>query len=100
MVHSSEISCLSHSFAETIVTHPKSILRNGRRFLFLTGQFMETYLTFYTGITKSEISACLHNLFLSLCKVLFLTSFGREYCEQLEMNFGKLREVYLKKLVI
>jgi len=100
MVHSSEISCLSHSFVETIVANPRSISKNWRRFLFLTDQYTQTYLTFYIGITKREIRACIHNLFFSLCKVLFLTSFCRKYCEKLEMNFRKMREVYLKNILI
>ena len=100
MVHSSEISCLSHIFIETIVANPTSILRTWRRFLFPKGSSTKTSLTFYTGITKREISACIHNLFFSLCKVLFLTSFSREYCEQLEMHFGTLGEVYLKSIPI
>ena len=68
--------------------------------MFLTGQSTKTYLTIYTGITKREISACLHNLFFSLCKVLFLTYLCREYCEQKKLHFGKLREVYLNNILI
>ena len=78
MVYSSEISSLSHSFAETILVNTRSIFRKWRRFFFLKGQSTKTYLTFYTCITKSEISACLHSLCFSLCKVLFLTSFFAE----------------------
>ena len=68
--------------------------------MFLIGQATKTYLTFYTSITKWEISACLHSLCFSLCKVLFLTLFCREYCEHMEMNFGKLRELYLNSILI
>ena len=100
MVHSLEISCLSYSFSKTIVENPRSILRNWRRFLFLTDKYTKTYLTFQTCITKREISSCLHGLLFNLCKVLFLTSFSREYSEHMEMNFGKLREAYLKNILI
>ena len=71
MVHSLEISYLSHSFLDIIVAHPTSILRKWRSFLFLKSQYTKTYLTFYIGITKREISACRHNLFFGLRKVLF-----------------------------
>ena len=67
--------------------------------MFLTGSYRGKSLTFYIGITKREISACLHSLFFSLCKVLFLTSFCREYCEPLEV-FWKLREFYLNNILI
>jgi len=88
MVHFPEISCLSHNCAETIVANRRCILRNWRRFMFLNVQYTKTYLTFYTGITKRDINAYLHSLFFTLCKILFLTSFFREYCEHMEMNFG------------
>lgn len=100
MVHSSEISYLSHSFVEITVSNQRCISRNWRRFVFLIGHSTKTFLNVYTGITKRDLSACLHILSFSSCKVLFLTSFSREYCEQLEMNFGKLREVYLGKIPI
>lgn len=100
MVHSSKISYLSHSFAETIGANPRRISRNWRRFLFLTGHSTKNSFTFYTNITKREINVCLHNLFFSLYKVMFLTSFCREYSEKMEMNFGKLRETYLKNIPI
>jgi len=100
MVHSLEISCLSHSFSKTSSTNTRWILWNQRRFVFLRGWSTKTYLTFYTGITKCEISSCLHRLFLELCKVLFLTSFCREYCEQMEPNFWNLIEVYLPTILI
>lgn len=100
MVHSLEISCLSHSFSKTIVANPRIISRSWKRFVFLTRRATKTYFTFYTSITKSDISACLHSLFFSLCKILFFTSFCREYCEQLEMNFGKLIDVYFKNILI
>ena len=75
------------------------ILRNGR-FAFLKGKPTKTYLTFYTGITKSEISAYFHSLFFGLCKVLFQSPFYREYWEQLELNFGNPREDYFMNVVI
>ena len=100
MVESSKISYLSHSFAETTVTNLRCILKNWRKFLFLTGQSTKSYLTFYIGITKREIIACIHSLFFSLCIVLFLTSICREYCEQLERHFGNRRDVYLKSIPV
>ena len=84
------------------MANPRWMLQNWRRFVFLKGLSTKTYLMFYTGITKREISTCLHNLFFGLCKVLFLTSFCREYCEQVELNFGKIRrfisKTYLSKI--
>ena len=100
MVHFPEISSLSHNFTETVVANLRWILRNWRRFVFLKGQYTKTYLTFYIGVTKREINAYLHCLFFGLCKVLFLTSFCREYCEKMELNFGKLKEFYLNNILI
>lgn len=100
MLHFLEIPCLSHSFAETIVENRRCILRNWMLFVFLKAQYTKTYVTFYTSITKSEINAYLHNLFFRLWKVLFLTSFCREYCEQMELHFGKQKDVYLNNIHI
>ena len=100
MVHFLEILCFNHYFVENIMANPRCILQHWRSFVFLRGQYTKTYLTFYTGITKNVINAYLQSLFFGLCKVLFLTSFCREYCEQREMNFGTLGEVYLNNILL
>lgn len=100
MVHSWEISYLSHSFSKTIVANPRSILRKWRRFLFIKWKSTKTSLTFYKGITKMEITACAHSLLFQFVQSPVLTSFSRAYCEQLEPNFSKRREVYLKTVFI
>jgi len=68
--------------------------------VFLKGQSTKIYLTFYTCITKKVINSYIPSLFFGLCKVLFLTYFYREYCEQMEMNFGTPREIYLNNILI
>lgn len=68
--------------------------------MFRKGQYTKTYLMFYRGITKREINAYLQSLFFGLCKVCFLTSFSREYCEQIELHFMKMKEVYLNNILI
>ena len=55
MVHSSEISCLSHSFAETIVINPRWILQKWRIFMFLRGTYTTMSLTFLIAIIVLEI---------------------------------------------
>ena len=95
-----EISCLSHSFRENIVVRPIWILEKWRRFMFLGFQPIKTYLTLHTSITEWEIHAHIYSLLFRLCKVLFYTYFYRAYCELLELNFGKMREVYLSNIFI
>ena len=68
--------------------------------MFLKGQPIKTYLTFYPSIKKREINAYLDSLSFRLCKVLFLTSVYRAYCELLELKFGKLKEGYLNYIII
>ena len=82
------------------MSNPRLILEIWRRFMYLRFQPTKTYLTFYTGITEWEIHAHLYSLVLRLCKVMFYTYLCRAYCEQRELNFGKLREVYLSNVFI
>ena len=91
---------LSHNFAENIVVNPKYIIQNWRNFLFLKDPSTNTYLTFCTIIFEWELHAHLYNLFFRLCKTLFYTYFCRALCAQLERNLGKIKEVYLKNILI
>ena len=87
---------LSHHFAENIVANKKYIIQNGRNFLFLRDPSTQTYLTFWTMISESEIHAHIYRLFFKLCKTLFWTYSFRAYCAHMERNFRKIKEVYLK----
>ena len=95
MVHSSEISCLSHSFAETIVINTRWILQNWRMFMFIICPATTTSLTFLTAIMVLEI---LNNVWKNfLQKIPVKSSFCREYCVQYEIHHTKLKEVYVLK---
>ena len=91
---------LIHHFAEKMVANPKYIIQNWRRFLFLRDPYTKTYLSFCTVILDWEIHAHLYRLFFRLCKTLFYTYFYRAYSAQLERNVRKMKEVYLKRILI
>ena len=90
-----EISCLSHCFAETIVTNPRLILQNWRRFMFLRCPATKTFLTFLTSIMGWEI---LNNIGKNILQKLHVkSSFCREYCGQSEIPHTKLKDYFVPK---
>ena len=80
MVHSSEISCLNHSFPETIVINRRWIFQNWKAFMFLRGQYTKTSLTFLTAIMVLEILNNVGKHFLQ--KIPVKSSFCRDNCGQ------------------
>ena len=90
-----KISCSSHCFAEHIVTNPRYMSKNWRRFMFLRGPYTKTSLTFLIATMDWEILNNIGKHFLQTIPVK--SSFCRENCGQQEVHITKLKEFFVPK---
>ena len=90
-----QISCLSHCFAENIVTNPRCIFQNRRSFMFLRGPSTKTSLTFLTSIMDWEILNNMGEHFLQ--KIHVKSSFCREDYGQSEIHHTKIKGFFVPK---